>query len=66
MRKIGRLKGLKPLSGCRGYFHDGSRVYDRLGREVPVVDGKVKVLVDFQYREITLAKPAKRKKVISK
>ncbi len=62
MRKVGKLRNLKPLSGCRGYFHDGSKVYDRLGREVPVVDGKAKVLVDFKWVEVDLKKPKAKKK----
>ena len=62
MRKIGRLKGLKKLDGCRGYFHDGTQVYDRLGRTVPMDNGVVKVLVDFKWVVVDLGKPKAKHK----
>jgi hypothetical protein len=62
MRKVGKLRNLKPLKDCRGYFHDGSKVYDRTGREVPLVDGKARVLVNFKWVEVDLSKPKPRRK----
>jgi len=66
MRRVGKNRNLKPLRGCRGYFHDGSKVFDRLGREVPVVGGKVKVLVDFKWCEVDLAKHNPKSKTKAK
>jgi len=67
MRKNGKLRGLKPLIGYRGYYHDGTRVYDRLGRIVPLEDGKAKILSEFKWVVVDLSKPkTKSKRVVSK
>ena len=65
MRNIGKHRNLKALQSCRGYFHDGSKVYDRVGREIPIIDGKAKVLVDFKWVEIDLSNSKSKPKAKS-